>query len=82
MRGRLFVATAVGLACLVVGFLVGGAVATLASARVVYLAAGLGILTVTALLLAPRETRSGARTLLRALPRGAMRVAALATRVG
>jgi hypothetical protein len=65
-----------------VGFLARGAVATLASARAVYLAAGLGILAVTALLLAPLRTPSGVSALLRALPRGALRVAAIATCAG
>jgi hypothetical protein len=64
------------------GLLMGGALATFASARAVYIAAGLGILVVTALLLAPRRGPARGTALLRAIPRGAMRIAAVATRAG
>ena len=55
------------------GFLLGGAVATLASARAVYIVAGLGILAVTALLLTPRRMPARAAALLQAIPRTAAR---------
>jgi hypothetical protein len=50
-----------------IGFLVGGVVATLASARAVYVAAGLAILPVTVLLLAPPAVIADARDILRAV---------------
>lgn len=57
------------------GFLLGGAVATLASARAVYIVAGLGILAVTVLLLTPRRMPARAAALLQAIPRTAAPVA-------
>ena len=50
------------------GFLVGGAAATLTSARAVYVAAGVGILLVTAVLTAPRRSRSPVRLLSGPIP--------------
>ena len=57
------------------GFLLGGAVATFASARAVYAVAGVGILAVTALLLAPRRTYPRTTTPLRAIPGTAVQLA-------